>query len=115
MDIFAGLENIYVSMESVDFRKGINGLCGIIIHDFDISPTTGIFIFFNKTKDKVKVIFWHGNGFIMLSKHLDKGRFCKGDGIDLQKISKKELIWLLSGFDWHNMSTWDKNKHEFII
>lgn len=66
-----------------------------------IDPTAGqLFVFRNNACNKVKLLWWDVNGFWLIYKRLEKGRFCfpkMGDAVWL--LSKDELSWLLSGLD----------------
>ena len=67
-------------------------------------PSEGIYIFYNKNLDRLKIIGWHRNGFIMLYKVLETGKFfvqCDGDNL---QINPEQLNWLLIGVDWRLLS-----------
>jgi transposase len=94
---------IYVSLQPIDARKSIDGLCIIITENFGYNPQCGsLFIFFNKSRDKVKIIWWDANGFILHYKRLEKGRFVlpKSSGISKLEISQQQLLGLLAGLDF---------------
>ncbi|NQY41999.1 MAG: IS66 family insertion sequence element accessory protein TnpB [Legionellales bacterium] len=59
----------------MDFRKGIDGLSDYIHSSYNCIPTYGIYVFYNKNKDKIKILFWHGNGFVQLQKKLERNKF----------------------------------------
>nr|WP_319552696.1 IS66 family insertion sequence element accessory protein TnpB [uncultured Vibrio sp.] len=68
--------NVYLYRESVDFRKSINGLPAIIESETDLPLGTGaLFLFTNKQRDKVKVLYWDKTGFALWYKRLEKARF----------------------------------------
>lgn len=97
---------IYVSLEPIDARKSIDSLCVIIIENFKDNPQCGsLFIFFNKSRDKVKIIWWDANGFILHYKRLERGRFVlpKLSGVDKLEISQTQLHGLLAGLDFSLM------------
>jgi len=72
-------------------------------------PSDGIYIFYNRTRDKLKILIWHTNGFLMLYKQCEK---CKVK-LTLKKLegcrhlTEQEFHWLLAGLDWQSMSKWD--------
>lgn len=99
---------VFVSYKPVDFRKGIDGLCEYISQEYDSSLSSGIYIFHNKGKDKLKVLFWHNNGFILLHKRLEKGKFTIPQSTEPLKITSEQLSWLLAGLDWYSMSNWQE-------
>ena len=97
---------IYVSMHAINARKSIDGLCALISECFNDNPQCGsLFIFFNKSRDKVKIIWWDANGFILHYKRLEKRRFVipKLSGIDKLEISQTQLHGLLAGLDFSLM------------
>jgi transposase len=104
--------NIYLANEPVDFRKGIDGLSEYIIEEYTSSVIKGLYVFHNKSKDKLKLLFWHGNGFCLLQKRLERNRFTIPIGREQLVISNKQLSWLLAGLDWQTMSNWKELSYE---
>ena len=97
---------IYVSADPIDARKSIDSLCAVIIDKFIDNPQCGnLFIFFNKSRDKVKIIWWDVNGFVLHYKRLEKGRFVlpKLNTMDRLEISQTQLHGLLAGLDFSLM------------
>lgn len=94
---------IFVYFKPVDMRKAIDGLAALVINCLDETPSSGdLFIFRNKSGNKVKLIYWDRNGFVMFYKRLDKGRFKfpKNITCDSITITRERLDWLLMGFDF---------------
>lgn len=95
--------SIYLSLESVDFRKGVNGLLGIVRQLLERDPFGGhLFVFVNKRRDKVKILFWDRGGFVLYYKQLERGRF-KLPRIEGQReyvLSSSDLSMLLEGIDF---------------
>lgn len=57
-------------------RKGIDGLCGATRQLLEEDPLSGfVFIFFNKSRDKIKLLVWDQDGYVLYAKRLEKGRF----------------------------------------
>lgn len=99
--------SIWICTQPVDFRKAIEGLVCVITSLFNRTPSDGIFVFYNRSKDKVKILSWHNNGFILLLKRLEQGRFTVTSTDDqLASLDAKQLSWLLAGLDWVTMSKW---------
>ena len=68
---------IYLYRESVDFKKSINGLAAIIESDTDLPLGSGaLFLFTNKQRDKIKVLYWGKTGFALWYKRLEKQCAC---------------------------------------
>ena len=94
---------IFVYSEPVDLRKAINGLSALVASTLEESPDSGdLFIFRNRRADKIKLIFWDRNGFVLYYKSLDKGRFkfSKQPSEKSFSINREQLDWLLMGFDF---------------
>ncbi len=107
---------IYVSMQPIDARKSIDGLCALVTNHFDDNPQCGnVFIFFNKAKDKVKILWWHANGFALYYKRLEKHRFILPRNIvDTLEITQAQLYGLLAGLDFSLMRNFPEiNYHQY--
>jgi transposase len=91
---------IYVAVEPVDFRNGIDGLAGICRKKLENDPYNGsMFIFRNKRGKTIKILLYDGQGFWMFVKRLSKGHFKwwpedNGSGvISLSVVQLQLLIW----------------------
>ena len=95
---------ILLCTQPTDMRKAIDGLCLIVCESFSQNPSCGsVYVFCNRGRDKCKVLYWDGNGFCLLYKRLEKGRFKlppHGEPLDLRV---GELRWLLQGLDFKNL------------
>ena len=93
---------IFIARQPVDFRKAHDGLVAIIRDEFGDDPFDGsVFVFLNRTRDRVKVIHWDRDGLWLHYKRLEKGRFdlpLDGDGGRIE-VSRPELSMLLDGID----------------
>ena len=70
------MEAVYLHREPVDFRKSINGLSLIVEQQMQLSPfTQALFVFCNKRRDKLKVLYWDNTGFALWYKRLEKDKF----------------------------------------
>ena len=68
---------ILVATQPVDFRKAFDGLCGIVRDQFRDDPLRGdVFVFFNRRRDRVKLLVWDGSGLTLIYKRLDERKFC---------------------------------------
>ncbi|WP_315707917.1 IS66 family insertion sequence element accessory protein TnpB [Brenneria uluponensis] len=81
-------------------RKSIDGLSLIVADVLEMDPLSQAwFIFCNRARDKIKILFWDTNGFWLYYRRLEKGRFKwpapKPD--NAIHISQAQLHWLLSG------------------
>lgn len=93
---------IYLYRDAVDFRKSINGLATIVEQELARSPfDPGLFLFTNKNRDKLKLLYWDNTGFALWYKRLEKHRFKwprKNNTLEMA-LSEQQLCWLLDGYD----------------
>lgn len=67
---------VYVAAQAVDMRKSIDGLALAVQEAMPVSPRSGaLFVFFNRGRDKVKLLWWDRHGFWLAYKRLERGRF----------------------------------------
>jgi transposase len=95
---------IYVYTEHIDMRKSIDGLVVLLAETYKLNPQTGeLFIFTNKSRNKIKLLFWDRNGFVLYYKKMDRGRFSYSKHIENQTImiTTTQLQALLMGLDFY--------------
>jgi len=67
---------IYLYRKPVDMRKAINGLVTIVEAEMKLDPFSArLFVFCNRQRTLVKMVYWEGNGFALWMKRLEKNRF----------------------------------------
>lgn len=99
---FSATQRIYLAVEPVDMRKQFNGLWALAAEKLEEDPFGGaLFVFTNKDRDRVKILYWDGSGVWVAAKRLEKGRFswptCHGSAkINLEPTA---LTMLLTGID----------------
>lgn len=97
---------VWVYTGNVDMRKSINGLIMHVVETLELNPQDkALYLFCNKTRDKLKGLFWHDNGFMMLYKRMEKERFIFPQDIhrDCIEIDNGLLKWLLKGIDLYKI------------
>ena len=94
---------IWLYLQPIDFRKQLDGLVIEVAANLKKDPVSGQwFIFRNKQGNKIKIILWERNGFWMLYKRVEKGRFqFPRNRDDTQQLTPHQLSWLLSGISIH--------------
>jgi len=95
---------IFVKPGSTDMRKQINGLAIIVKEDLSLDPFEGhLYIFCNKLKNRLKILYWDKNGFCLWLKRLEKHKFpWPKNREEVLEIKDKELSMLLQGIDFFN-------------
>ncbi len=96
------LPEVYLCREPVDFRKGINTLAVLVEESLSLNPfSEHLFVFTNRRRDKVKVLYWEKSGFCLWQKRLEKERFKwpRHWRETLITLTGQQLNWLLDGYD----------------
>ena len=67
---------VYLAVGATDLRKAFDGLQGIVREKMESDPLSGhLFVFCNKPKSRLKVLYFDGNGTWVCAKRLERGRF----------------------------------------
>jgi len=102
MKMFQEVDTVYLHREPVDFRKSINGLSIIVEAEMVLSPLSGaLFVFCNKKRDKLKLLYWDNSGFALWYKRLEQEKFKwpRRAPETVLELTEEQLHWLLSGYD----------------
>lgn len=102
---------VFVATEPVDMRKAIDGLSMLVVETLQMQPQSEhVFVFYNRDRRKLKLLYWDKNGFVMYYKRLQKGKFKFLMDINetQYEISAQQRSWLLAGLDFHVMSLFPK-------
>lgn len=96
---FTGAEHIYVACGYTDLRKGIDGLALLVQKSFALEPfEDSLFLFCGKRNDRIKALYWEGDGFVLLYKRLEHGRFqWPRTQAQAQLITPQQFWWLMEG------------------
>lgn len=88
---------IYVRRTATDMRKSFDGLSGLVRGEFDQDPVSGdLFVFMNRRRDLVKVLYWDRDGYALWAKRLERGRFMVPAGTGTE-VDRAALILLMEG------------------
>ena len=102
MKAITEFKDIYLYKKPIDFRKQINGLSVLVQEELDFPLVYGsLFVFTNRYKNRIKIMYWDKTGFALWLKRLEKSRFVwptKNDKKTLE-LSCQQLAWLLDGYD----------------
>lgn len=96
--------SVFVMHESVNFRKGIDGMAGLARVVLQVEPMSGaFFVFRNRGKHMLRILYYDGGGFWLCTRRLSKGRFVNwpsGDGSGpCSTLLAQELQVLIWGGD----------------
>jgi transposase len=92
---------VYLFLGATDMRKSINGLSIMVEDCLKLDPFSGhLFVFCNRRRNIIKILYWNKNGFCLWQKRLEKDRFkWPGNEAEVFLINWKELGWLVAGLD----------------
>ena len=92
---------VYLSLGATDMRKAINGLSMLVSEAMEGELLGGdLFVFCNRGRNILKILYWDRNGFCLWQKRLEEHRFkWPGSEGEVLEIGRRELAWLLDGLD----------------
>jgi hypothetical protein len=103
--------------EPTDMRKSFTGLSGLINNYTELSPTNGdVFIFINRSRNKIKLLHWEDGGFVLYYKRLEQGVIedLKFNNNSIHNsISYKNLLFLIEGICLKNIK--EKKRYKLNI
>jgi transposase len=93
----SGNARIFLFQNPIDMRKGVEGLSALVEESCAGELMTGAyFVFINRVKDRMKVLYWDNDGFAIWWKRLEKGSF-RCVGINQTLIDRRAFFMLLEG------------------
>jgi transposase len=92
---------IFLATEPADMRKGFDGLSLLVRERIAQDPLSGhLFVFRNKRRDRVKILYWDKDGFALWYKRLEKGTFRFPEAKDGRvEVTPAEMAAVLEGID----------------
>jgi transposase len=111
------LKRVFVYRLPVDFRKQVNGLSALVHYDLNHNPMGGdLYVFFNRSADKIRVLYWETNGYVLYGKYLEQDRFIIPTAQDNHVIiTGEQLNWLIDGIDLNVMKPHQPVTYEFSV
>jgi transposase len=100
---------IFLALEPCDMRKGFNGLHALVAERLQEDPRAGaLFVFTNRSHNRLKMLYWDTTGLWILSKRLEKGTFSWPAGVESPgvklKLKAEALALLTDGVDLRGAS-----------
>ncbi len=94
---FSSAARFFICKEAIDMRKGFEGLSNLVDIMFKAKITSGaFFVFINKNRNRVKVIYWDIDGLVIWYKRLEKGSFSLKH-LNQNQVNRKDFLMLLEG------------------
>lgn len=113
------VNQVYLARGSTDLRKSIDGLAVLVQQEFELDPfSPNLFVFCNRGRDKLKILYWDQNGFWLYYRRLERGKFqwpSETNDSAALKISRRQLNWLLDGLSLEQKQAHSKVTARTII
>lgn len=92
-------EKIYIACGYTDMRKSIDGLAALVQQNFQLNPfQNSLFLFCGTRRDRLKALYWEGDGFVLLYKRLESSNFKWSRNAEaVRSLTYQEFRWLLEG------------------
>jgi transposase len=93
---------VWLACGVTDMRKGFDGLAALVQLNLHEDPFSGqLFVFRGRCGDRVKILWWDGDGLCLFAKRLERGRFVWPRATDgTVHLTQAQLSMLLEGIDW---------------
>lgn len=90
---------VYLATGYTDLRRGIDGLAIIIQQQFKLDPfQEALFLFCGRRRDRIKALYWEGDGFLLLYKRLESSSFqWPRSGEEARRLTPQQYRWLMEG------------------
>ena len=111
----SGFQHVYLCTGYTDLRKGIDGLISIVTGTFGLDPTEAgsIFLFCGRKKNTMKALYFDRDGFVLLQKRLDNGKFqWPRNASEVRPLTRQEFRWLMEGLSIEQKKVIHKVKPE---
>lgn len=117
MMLIASQAKVYLALGVTDMRKAINGLSIIVQDKLSMDPFSGhLFVFCNRGKDRIKILYWDRNGFCLWQKRLEKDRFIWPQIFDdVMEMDHRSLSWLLEGLDLYQIKAHERLNYTTLV
>lgn len=104
--LIAAPAQIWLVLQPVDLRRGIDSLSALVQTALEQSPFDGAaFVFRNRAGNRLKVLLWDGNGVWLCQRRLHRGRFAwPAPGAAQFSLTQAEWRWLAAGVEWQRLS-----------
>lgn len=109
---------VYLCEQPIDFRKGAASLAVLVESQWLFNPfSEAFFVFRNRQRTAIKIVYWERNGFCLWQKRLEKERFSwpKSDQSGLVTLTVQQLSWLLEGYDIAHMKPHQALEYQSVL
>ena len=105
MPLIGNPGKIWLMVEPVEMRRGIDGLSVLVEQALQRSPCAGsAFVFCNRAGNRIKVLLWDGAGVWLCQRRLHQGRFVwERSDTGGMELTSSQWEWLIAGVDWRRL------------
>ena len=92
-------DHVYIACGYTDLRRGIDGLASVVESQFHLDPfSRTLFLFCGRRSDRIKALYFEGDGFVLLYKRLENGSFqWPRNDEEARAITPQQFRWLMEG------------------
>ena len=96
---FNGADRVFLATGFTDLRRGIDGLASIVQQQFELAPFSNtLFLFCGRRRDRIKVLYWKGDGFVLRHKRLESGSFqWPRSEAEAKALTPQQYRWFMEG------------------
>jgi transposase len=97
--------HVWLAVGATDMRNGFDGLAAIVKTTLSEDPFSGhLFVFRGRRGDRVKILWWDGDGLCLFAKRLERGKFVWPRATSgVVSLSPAQLAMLIEGIDWRRV------------
>jgi len=112
--LFSDRYRYFIYRSGCDMRKGYDGLCGLVRNEWKKDQLSGdVFIFLSKQRNKIKLLHWQNDGFVIYIKRLEKGTFELPKDHSIE-ITAQQLQFILDGIYLSSIKKRMRYEHHFV-
>lgn len=111
------VDHIYLATGYTDMRRSIDGLAAIVQQNFHLDPcSNSIFLFCGRCSSKIKALYWEGDGFLLLYKRLENGKFkWPRSEQEARLLTPQQYRWLMEGLAIEQPKTIQKSSPKKVL
>lgn len=117
MPVLSDSASVFLACKPIDMRKSYQGLSVLVEQTLAQNPFSGhLFVFYNKRRDRLKILYWDLNGFCIWQKRLEKGKFHFGFSVQdcYAGITAYQLQGLIQGIEWQKIPGPEKLSYRYL-
>jgi len=108
--------SVYLSLQPVDFRRGLRSLTAYVEAELGQNPfARSLYLFTNRQHNRIRILYWDRTGFCLWTKVLEKARFHWPDDERHQTLTTEQLRWLLEGYDISQMTPHPALEYQTVL